>query len=118
MTPTQRTLKHERELGRIAAVVEKWNPHARIRQDLFGWIDALSVDPKGRGVIGIQTTTQPNASARIQKAREKCSGALTVWLLAGNALKLHAWAKRGPRGQRKVWTLSERDVTLEDLRCS
>jgi hypothetical protein len=116
MTPTQRTLRHERELGRVAAVVEKWNPHVRIRQDLFGWIDVISVDPKGFGVIGIQTTTQQNAAARIEKARGKCSGALTAWLLAGNSLRLHSWAKRGPRGQRKMWTLSETEVAISNLR--
>ncbi len=115
MSPCQRSLKHERTLGRVAAVVERWNPHAGIRQDLFGFFDVLSIDPKGSGVIGIQTTTQSNAAARIQKAREKCAGALTAWLTAGNSVRIHSWGKRGAKGERKVWTLTERELRLQDL---
>ena len=39
ITPTQRTLKHMRERGYTCQVVEHWNPFARIRQDLYGFID-------------------------------------------------------------------------------
>jgi hypothetical protein len=42
-SPTQRSLRHMRDLGYLVAVVEHWNPHARIRQDLFGWIDLLAI---------------------------------------------------------------------------
>ena len=33
MTPTARTLHHLRKLGYRAAIVEKWNPFAKVRQD-------------------------------------------------------------------------------------
>jgi hypothetical protein len=43
-SPTQRTLQHLRAAGfPLVQVVERWNPHARIRQDLYGCIDVLAV---------------------------------------------------------------------------
>ena len=44
-TPTARTLATMRQEGWTVQVVERWNPHARIRQDLFGWADLLAVHP-------------------------------------------------------------------------
>ena len=44
-TPTARTLAAMRREGWTVQVVERWNPHARIRQDLFGWADLLAVHP-------------------------------------------------------------------------
>lgn len=42
LSPTQRTLRAQRDRGLVCAIVEKWNMHAGpfgIRQDLFGIID-------------------------------------------------------------------------------
>ena len=36
MSPTARSLAHLRSLGYTARVVERWNPFAKIRQDLLG----------------------------------------------------------------------------------
>ena len=41
-SPTQRTLKRLRDLGYLAEVVERWNPHAKVRNDLFGFGDVMS----------------------------------------------------------------------------
>jgi hypothetical protein len=64
LSPTQRTLRALRAQGRICAVAEKWNAYmprpdggCGVRQDLFGWIDIVSLDPE-RGIIGIQSTGQ------------------------------------------------------------
>ena len=47
--PTQRTLARLRQEGALeVAIVEHWNPHARIRQDLFGFIDILAIACKAR----------------------------------------------------------------------
>lgn len=51
-SPTQRSLEHMRKLGFVCAIVEKWNPHARIRQDMFGFIDVLCV--RGEDIVGVQ----------------------------------------------------------------
>lgn len=42
-SPTQRSLRYLREQGYLPAVVEKWNPHAHVRQDLFGFVDIVAV---------------------------------------------------------------------------
>jgi hypothetical protein len=44
MSPTARSLAHLRELGYKARVVEKWNPWAKVRQDLFGG-DLIGLKP-------------------------------------------------------------------------
>lgn len=112
-SPTQRSLKHLRALGYEAAVVEKWNAFAKIRQDLFGWIDIIAVHAEKPGVLGVQTTTTANLQARLEKARG--NGRLIKWLLAGGRLTAHGWAKRGPRGEPKVWQIKEVDLTVSDL---
>jgi hypothetical protein len=65
LTPTQLTLKHLRDLGYTAEVTERWNPHARIRQDLFGIIDVIAL--RGAETLAVQTTSASNVPARIRK---------------------------------------------------
>lgn len=124
MTPTQRTLALLRENGWEACVVEKWVSFARIRVDAFGWGDILayfnakatgktSEGPNflpAMGVALIQTTTANNLSAREAKMRD--SPHLWGWLRAGGHALLIGWAKRGPRGRRKCWTPTIKQVTL------
>lgn len=62
-SPTQRTLKHLRDAGYpLVQVVEKWNPHAHIRQDLYGIIDVLAV---GADIVGVQATSGSNVASRL-----------------------------------------------------
>ena len=69
LTPTKLTLRHLRAEGwPLVEVVERWNPQARIRQDLFGFIDVLAVGP--RGVLAVQTTSAANVAARVRKIAE------------------------------------------------
>lgn len=66
MSPTQKTLKFLRGLGYRAEVTEKWNQWAKIRQDLYGFIDIVGVSEKGN-VIAVQCTTKGNVAARKKK---------------------------------------------------
>lgn len=103
MTPTQRSLKHMRDQGYTASVVEHWNPFARIRQDLFGIIDVVCL---GIGeTVGVQTTSLANVSARVKKISE-CEhlGALRR---AGWRLVVHGWG----RGKDGKYRLREVDVS-------
>ncbi|MGH7179705.1 MAG: hypothetical protein ACREJC_20180 [Tepidisphaeraceae bacterium] len=100
-SPTQRTLAGCRSLGWQAAVVEKWNPHAYIRQDLFGCIDILCLLPTCGGVTGIQATTGTNVAARCAKI--EANPLMVRWLRAGNRLFVVGWRKVGERGKRKTW---------------
>jgi hypothetical protein len=118
MSPTQRTLKALRGRGFFAEVVERWNPHARIRQDLYRWVDIVAVKA-GEPILGVQTTSGPNAAARIDKARG--NAALSSWIRAGGRLAVFAWAKHKRRlasggwSERPVWDLLELSVELVDI---
>ena len=114
MTPTARSLAHLRK-GAIAQVVERYNPHAKRRVDLFGFIDIVALD-QGPGVLGVQTTTTDHISHRLAKLRDECAPQMECWLNRGNRIVIHGWAKRGPRGKRKLWTLTERAIGYDDLR--
>lgn len=68
MSPTERSLKYLRKLGYTVAVVERWNPFAKIRQDMWGIIDLVAI---GKGeTIGVQATSKSNVSSRIKKIAE------------------------------------------------
>lgn len=111
MSPTQRTLKLLREDNWLAQVVERWNPFAHVRQDLFGVIDVVAVRPGE--ILGVQCCAASSAAARLAKAVAEPK--LRAWLEAGGSFVVHSWGKRGGRGERKLWTCSVRPVTLGDL---
>lgn len=105
-SPTQRTLAECRKRGWTAAVVEKWNPHAMIRQDLFGCIDivALCQFPDYQyATLGIQACAGGDSAKRVKKAMEEPR--LVQWLMCNNRFAVWSWRKAGPRGKRKLWTL-------------
>jgi hypothetical protein len=113
MSPTSRTLRYLRKAGAVPAVVERWNPGARVRQDLYRFIDVVALEPGKPGLLAVQTTSGSNMAARLTKiARE---GNAALWLACGNRVVVHGWAKRGPRGRRKVWELREVQITATDL---
>jgi hypothetical protein len=104
ITPTQLTLRELRRRGwPLVEVVERWNPHARIRQDLFGFVDVLAVGPNG--VLGVQCTSATNVPSRVRKIGDHPNvGHVRE---AGVALMVHGWAKKKGR-----WTLArEVDVS-------
>lgn len=107
-SPTQRTLKLCRDTGWTAAVVEKWNMHAKVRQDLFGCIDVLAMN--GVGFVGIQSTSGSNVSARLKKIAENEHAA--EWLKCGGRILIHGWRKLA---KSKRWECREVEVTLEML---
>lgn len=115
-SPTQRTLALLRKQGWTAAVVEKWNPHAKVRIDMFGCIDIVAIRSQSplvpysldlmlgesEGIIGIQACAGASHAARAKKAWDQPG--LHKWLAAGGKFAVMSWAKRGARGKRKVWT--------------
>jgi hypothetical protein len=114
-SPTARTLAQLRASGVLAAVVERWVAQARRRVDLFGFVDIVGIEQGKVGVLGVQATTTENISHRLDKLRAECAMAMRLWLEAGNRLEIHGWAKQGPRGARKLWTLTVRAVSVSDL---
>ena len=111
MSPTQRSLKKLRDAGYLTCIVEKWIAAIKQRKDAFGFGDLLAI--RGDETILVQTTSGANASARVNKIIELEEA--KIWLSSPNRkIWVHGWAKRGGRGQRKLWTCSEREITLAD----
>jgi hypothetical protein len=89
-SPTARTLERLRRDGYLSQVVERWNPHARIRQDLFGVIDVLAINDEV--TIGVQATTMSGRSSHVKKIME--STAAVTWTSAPQReLELWCWRK-------------------------
>ena len=108
-SPTQRSLKLLRDRGYFVAIVEKWNPHAMIRQDLFGFADLLAV--KNDEILLVQTTSGDNVAARVDKIRSNHLAAM--WLSSPNRkVTVHGWRKIGPRWKQKTWQCREVEITV------
>lgn len=110
-SPTELTLRELRRQGYLAAVVEKWNPHARIRQDLFGVVDVLAVgldatdSAPGRapGTLAVQATSSSNCAARLAKLRsEELAPVVARLRAAGWRVEVWGWRK-GAKSRR--WEL-------------
>ena len=119
-SPTQRTMRTLRERGSICAVVEKWNAHGRsgfgIRQDLFGIIDILVLEPD-RGVLGVQACGS-DFSEHMKKLTIENAQASIDWLSTpGTILELWGWrkvkVKRGGKAMR--WAPRIYELTMKDF---
>ena len=89
-SPTQRTLQLLRKQGAICGIVEKWNQFARIRQDLFQFIDIICL--KDNAIIGIQCTSGANHAARKAKILE--NKIAPYWIKAGGKIWLISFSKK------------------------
>ncbi len=107
-SPTTRTLALLRKEGYTVAIAEKFNYFIKIRQDLFGWIDVVAIHPDKKGVMGVQTTSGSNLSARIKKAQALDS--YRVWLKAGNAVEFHGWRKLKNLPGNRLWDCDRRII--------
>lgn len=112
MSPTQRTLQFLRDAGYTVAIVEKWNPHARIRQDLYGFADLLAM--RGKELLAVQATSTGNVSARVKKIMDEPRA--LAWVEPGSQrfLTVIGWSKKGARGKVKRWTPTFRPIAAED----
>ncbi len=99
MRPTQRSLAVLRERGYLAQVVERWNPHARARIDLFGVVDVLAI--RDGETLAVQATSGSNVAARVAKIAG-CEH-LPALRAAGWRIVVHGWRK----SSKGRWTLRE-----------
>lgn len=88
MTPTQRSIAYLKAEGYTVAIVEHWNHFARIRQDLFGFIDLLAIR-KGE-TLAVQVTAS-GVSARLKKIMDHPN--LPVVRDCGWKIEIHGWRK-------------------------
>lgn len=86
-------------------MVERWNPHVRVRQDLFGIIDVLAV---GNGeTVAVQSTSDSNLSARVKKMRQ--AEVLVTLQESGWRIIAQGWRKKGGR-----WISREIELTQQE----
>lgn len=102
LSPTALTLRKLRTDGYAAEVVEHWNPHARVRNDLFGIIDVLAL--RGTETLGVQATSDSNVSARVHKIAD--SPTIAAIREAGWSVQVWGWRKVAGR-----WTCRTVDVS-------
>jgi hypothetical protein len=82
---------------------------ALFTKDLFGFIDTMAVD--NHFLLAVQSTTDTHHQPRKRKALEAPAFAV---LSRHMHIEIWSWAKRGPRGKRKLWTLRRESLTDEE----
>jgi hypothetical protein len=118
MSPLQRTQKLLRERGYYVAKTEHWNHYAKIRQDLFGFIDTLAVN--GNALLAVQTTTGSHCAATVKKVMSLPVARVLVYHME---IEVWSWEKQlsgdklksGKLDRRKVWTLRVEKLTARLL---
>ena len=118
-SPTQRTIRALKDQGRVCGIVERYNAHVGphgIRQDLFGIIDIIALDPE-RGVIGIQSCGSDFAAHERKILIERAQESIDWLSTPGAKLELWGWRKvklkRGGVAMR--WSPRMREFTLADF---
>ena len=134
MTPSARSTKYLRDQGYIVTRVEQRLQMPKspfpITKDAFGFGDLLVAYVRGclpvlhispateqalRVVALVQVTSRANHNARKTKILTEhdplanpCAHCMApIWRSAGGKILLQSWAKRGPRGKRKTWQVTE-----------
>lgn len=100
-SPTQRTIALYRSMGYDhVQVVERFNQYARVRQDLFGFIDVLAM---GRDeLVAIQATSMSNLASRVTKL--EAMPAVRAWLaIPHHRVVCVGWKKYAQRVDGKWW---------------
>lgn len=92
-SPTQLSKKLMESEGYTVAIVEYWGAFDHRRHDLFGFIDLLCI--RKDAVVGIQTTSASNVSARVKKITDHEN--VGYVRDAGIQIFVHGWAKIGNR---------------------
>jgi hypothetical protein len=116
MNPTARSKQYLEKQGFIVCKVEQRvkfpipgkEVQGNYLKDAFGFGDLLFM---GNGVIGLcQSTSGGNKASRVQKILGLSE--TKEWLKCGGKILVHGWAKRGPRGGRKLWSAGEAQISL------
>jgi len=106
--PVERSLRWYRKEGFFAFSVSRWVPQARRTIDFAGFADIIAFCPRRAVIVACQATTTAHQATRATKILGLSSAA--GWWKSGGDIVVHGWAKKGPRGKRKVWTLTERRI--------
>lgn len=99
-SPTSRSLEMLRKAGWTVAIVEKFNRFGGafgVRQDLFGFIDILSIR-EDFGFLGVQTTSDGDVNRRLKKIAAEPRA--LIFIRAGGRIAVHGWKKGGKRSPK------------------
>lgn len=108
-SPTEHSLAYYRKQGYTCAITEHYNSFAHRRQDLYGFIDIVGIHENETGVLGIQTTSKSNMSARILKIKKE--PVAKIWLAGGNRIIIDGWEKL----KNGRYELTTYEVTPENI---
>jgi|688.fasta_scaffold423011_2 hypothetical protein len=104
ISPTQLSLAQLRADGWFCWITEHWNSYARIRQDLWGFVDIIALKPNQ--ILGVQTTTASNMAARCRKiADHENVGKVRE---SGVMLHVHGWHMDA---KTKKWSCKVKDIS-------
>ena len=113
---TQRTLKALKEEGRVCGIVERWIPQARLRIDLFNFIDIISLCPEYEIITAVQSCGS-DFKAHIDKILNQCRDDAILWLKCNGRIQVYGWRKlklkRGGKAMR--WRPRIKEITLRDF---
>lgn len=107
VTTGGRTLERLRRDGWDAGSVERF--FGGFSHDLFNCIDIIAMNDDE--TLGVQCTTTQNQAARITKILQE--PLMERWVRGGRRLQVWGWAKRGPRGKRKLWDVTVTEITAD-----
>jgi hypothetical protein len=117
MSPTQRTQAELRKQGYTVANCERKVPCTPAgykgllkTQDLFEFIDTMAVNDFH--LLAVQSTDGSHHSTRANKILET---EVAKSLAYHMDIEVWSWAKRGPRGKAKRWTLRRESLTVRLL---
>ena len=111
-SPLARSMARLRDLGYLVEKTEHWNAFSRRRVDFLGFADAIAI--RGDEVLAVQATSGSNVSARVKKLIALPN--VAIWLASPHRkLVVEGWAKRGPRGKRKLWSNGLIEITPDQL---
>lgn len=118
MNPTARSKQYLEKQGYTVCKVEQKikfpipgkGVAGTILRDAFNFGDLLYM---GNGVIGLcQSTVGAKRANRISKIQTLTEA--RKWLECSGKILVHGWAKRGPKGGRKVWSPREAELLLQE----
>lgn len=109
-SPTQRSKQYLTQEGYTVDIVEHFDTFSHKRKDLFYMFDLVGIKAGTTGVLGIQTTTGSNASARLHKVMD--NPITKLWLSTGNSIEIHGWRKLAKRKENKLWHVRITEVSL------
>ena len=114
---TQRTLKALKDEGRVCGIVERRIHQANIRIDLFNFIDIITICPKYKVTVGVQSCGS-DFKAHIDKIMGPCRDKAILWLKCNNRIQVYGWRKlklkRGGKAMR--WRPRIKEITMDDFK--